>query len=193
MMSPGNMIIGLSGPARSGKDTAGYYLADQYGFDTLALADPIKRGLAAMLDLTDDQLNGSGKEFVDPVLGYSPRQLCQMLGTDWGRVMVRDDLWILVASSRIEQRKRSPFFLGLVVTDIRLENEAAWLRSIGGQVVHIRRTDREAVNPHVTEDGIEYREGDIQISNDGTLEDLYCRLDDIVGDLSGEVEFVGGA
>lgn len=186
------MLIGLSGPARSGKDTLAYYLADEYGFNTLALADPIKRGLAAMLGLTDAQLYGDEKEVVDPLIGLSPRQLCQSLGTEWGRAHVRDDLWLLIAGRRIQQCLDAAHCVGMVVTDIRMENEAAWIRSMGGVVVHISREDRPPVHNHVTEAGIAMRHGDFVITNNDTLETFYRKADGLIADIDCGMEFVSG-
>jgi len=44
-------IIGLAGRAGTGKSTIARLLCEQHAFVEIALADPIKRALAAMLDL----------------------------------------------------------------------------------------------------------------------------------------------
>jgi hypothetical protein len=56
------MIIGLVGPARSGKDTAGAILARELGGTCIAFADPMKRFCREALGLTVDQLWGDKKE-----------------------------------------------------------------------------------------------------------------------------------
>jgi len=56
------MIIGLVGPARSGKDTAGAILARELGGTCIAFADPMKRFCREALGLTIDQLWGDKKE-----------------------------------------------------------------------------------------------------------------------------------
>jgi hypothetical protein len=41
-----------------------------------------------------------------------------------------------------------------VVSDLRFENEAAFIRQRGGVVIHISRESATEVNPHVSEAGI---------------------------------------
>lgn len=51
------MIIGISGLAGSGKDTIASFLW-KHGFQTISLADPLKRICKEVYDFTDDQLWG---------------------------------------------------------------------------------------------------------------------------------------
>lgn len=55
-------IVSLTGPARSGKDTAAKVLCEAYNGVAIAFADPLKRFLASVFNLTADQLWGGGKE-----------------------------------------------------------------------------------------------------------------------------------
>ena len=52
------MIIGICGPAGSGKDTAGEYLVKNHGFVRVALADPLKRICKEVFNFSDEQLWG---------------------------------------------------------------------------------------------------------------------------------------
>jgi hypothetical protein len=52
------MLIGISGPAGSGKDAAGNFLVEDFGFTKVALADPLKRLTRDVYDFTDEQLWG---------------------------------------------------------------------------------------------------------------------------------------
>ncbi len=56
------MILGLSGRARSGKDTAAEILAPKLNGAVFALADPMKRFCEALFQLERDQLYGDKKE-----------------------------------------------------------------------------------------------------------------------------------
>ncbi len=51
-------IVGISGYANSGKDTVANFLRDDLGFQSLALADPLKRICRDVFDFTDEQLWG---------------------------------------------------------------------------------------------------------------------------------------
>ena len=170
-------LIGIAGPARSGKDSAADVLVREFGFTRYALADPIKAGVRVMFGLTDDHTDGEPKEVVLPDLGVSPRHLMQTLGTEWGRNTVRDDLWLRVAD-RVLAHIDGP----VVVPDIRLENEAEWVRSKGGTLWHIERGEAPTVRAHVTENGVARQAGEPVIVNDGTLAELRAQVVDTLAD-----------
>jgi hypothetical protein len=114
-------IIGVSGQAHSGKDTVSNYLADKHHFWRYAFASPVKDALKCALRIEARYFEDPDlKEAVIDGLNVSPRQLMQTFGTDWGRDMIRKDLWILVAE---ERTKHIPQKFDLVFTDVRYENE----------------------------------------------------------------------
>lgn len=95
----------------------------------------------------------------------SSRRAYQIFGTDIART-VRDTIWIDQAKARLDKGKR------LILTDVRFENEAKWVREQGGTLIHIERDAAIAVSKHSSEDGVHILEDDIIISNNGTLEKL---------------------
>jgi len=56
------VIVGLLGPSRAGKDTAGAVLARELGGTCIAFADLMKRFCMQALGLTEEQLWGNSKE-----------------------------------------------------------------------------------------------------------------------------------
>ena len=112
------MLIGLTGEARSGKDTFAFMLCDFIVFETYAFALPIKNACCEIFGWTDDHVNGHLKEEVDPYFGVSPRKAMQTLGTEWGRNSINSDLWLLAAEKKNEETS------DLIVTDVRFNNEA---------------------------------------------------------------------
>lgn len=52
------IVIAMCGYAGSGKDTAGAYLVEHFGFQRTAFADPLKEMVKIAFDFTDDQLWG---------------------------------------------------------------------------------------------------------------------------------------
>lgn len=52
------MLIGMSGLANSGKDTAANFMVEHHGFVKIALADPLKRICKEVYDFSDEQLWG---------------------------------------------------------------------------------------------------------------------------------------
>lgn len=170
------ILIGLTGRAGCGKDTVARFLCEAHGFVQIALADPLRDGIKAMLGLTDEQLlRRDLKEACIDWLGKSPRELLQTLGTEWGREQVAPDLWLRVAARRIASIKAAPPCLhvsGIVVSDIRFENEAEWLRAQGGTIWHIERQRQANVTDHVSEYGITRASSDAVIANNKTITDL---------------------
>ena len=166
-------IIGITGRARSGKDTLASFLVDHHHFGRVALADPLREFIADITGLEyHELLDGPAKE--EPIAwlgGKSPRQMMQTLGTEWGREMVDDGIWLAVCGRRIERLKREGF-VGVVVPDIRFDNEAEFIRSKGGVVVEVRRDGAAAVSAHASEAGISEHLIDYCVHNNGTLLDL---------------------
>ena len=159
-------LIGLAGKARSGKDTVAGFLP----LTRVSFAAPLKKGLQVMLQLSDEYVNGDLKDVALDWLGKSPRQLLQTLGTDWGRDTVHKDLWTIVAAREIESYLQKG--MGVVVTDVRFDNEANLIRSMGGVIWHVKRSDAQSVNSHISEAGVTFVNGDKHIRNDGSLDDL---------------------
>lgn len=176
------ILIGLAGLARSGKTTAANHLEDIYGFQLYAFADPLRDGLMNILNLTPCDFDDDRKERTIEWLGRSPRELMQTLGTDWGRNMVHPDLWLLLAKQNLDNfgqaYENAP---GFVISDLRFENEADFVRKHGGIILHILRSDAAEVNPHASESGIGIQDNDLVLHNNGSLEDLFDQLDDFYG------------
>jgi hypothetical protein len=169
------MLIGLYGKAGSGKDTVGSVLRKEYGLEPYAFAAPLKAGLEAMLDLLPGALEDRKfKETRLPWLGKSPREMLQTLGTEWGRQLVDPDIWLTLMVRRWEMVKAMGL-PGMVVTDVRFDNEAFKIRHMGGAVIEIVRPNITPVAAHASEAGICPRSVDETIVNDGSLADLRIR------------------
>lgn len=165
-------LIGLTGAAGSGKDTAVDYLVDRYGWRKVSFAQPLKDGLCAMLGWSPEQLNDrEWKETPLPSIGKSPRQLMQTIGTEWGRELVHPDLWLILARARIT--KYLECGCDVVVSDVRFDNEAELIRSMGGTIVHISRAGIAGVTPHASESGVTLLAADMGLLNDGTVAELH--------------------
>lgn len=160
-------VIGLAGYAGSGKNAA----ADATGGLVIGFADPLYAGLAAMLGVPEDTLKARATKELPMACGKSPRDLLRTLGTEWGRELVRPDLWVWRARQRIEAAGRAGHRL-VVVCDVRFPNEAAFLRDeLGGEVWWV---DRPGVEPggHVSDNSIRPLDCDRVIGNGGSLDDL---------------------
>ena len=168
-------LIGIAGRARSGKDTVANFIIAAIGGYRYSFADPIRAMLAPLgVDMNDPYWQAR-KEDVIPALGVSPRRMMQTLGTEWGRNLINPDLWLVMAHQRL--LRNGP---GMVISDVRFENEAAWIRKHGGLIIHVIRPEAKAVEAHASEDGIEMQDTDARLFNSGTLEELQLSVRELL-------------
>lgn len=167
------ILLGTAGKARAGKDTVAKILQGIIGGPvvTVAFATPIKEGVKAMFNLTEEHVNGALKEVFIPELGASPRRLLQLVGTEFGRGMLRADIWVQVAKRKILEELAKGN--NVVVTDVRFENEAAMIRELGGCMWHVTRPGGPVIEQHESEAGINVALNDCRIVNDADITSLF--------------------
>lgn len=181
------VLIGLLGQKRSGKDTSADYYVLKKGFIKRAFADPLKEMIKPMFQFSHDQLYGEFKEKVDERWNVSPRQVLQFVGTDLVRKNIHNllpevgnNFWVKNFSLWYEKHNNK--WKNVVVSDVRFQNEADKIKELGGIIIKIERPDLKSTDSHESESGIDAVEGvDFIVKNDGGLEDLYCKLDEILG------------
>lgn len=172
-------LIGLTGRARSGKDTVAGMLANHYMVRTTAYADPVRAAVAGALGMPMDEYLKLEKSEVIAWVGKTRRYLEQTLGTEWGRGYVKDNVWELQVERNIDKFHEEGY--DVVVTDVRFESEAKQIRDLGGVIWHIYRPGALiAESGHKSEAGVEFRAdlGDIRIDNNGTLSELFEQVID---------------
>lgn len=170
------MIIGITGYARHGKNTVGRILEENYGFKQVALADKVREFAIAVDPMI--RLDGNScvriftiladggweqaKEFPDV------RRLLQRIGTEGGRGVLGEDVWINALFPSLEDGKN------YVITDVRFPNEATRIKSCGGQMWRVYRPgfDNGVGTNHPSEAHIADIPTDRVILNDGSEEDL---------------------
>lgn len=168
-------LIGIAGRARSGKDTVANFIVAAIGGYRYSFADPVRAMLAPLgVDMSDPYWQARKEEPI-PALGVSPRRMMQTLGTEWGRQLINPDLWLIMAHQRLLQN--GP---GMIISDVRFDNEAAWIRKHGGRIIHVIRPDAKAVEAHASEDGIEMQDTDARLFNSGTLEELQLSVRELL-------------
>jgi hypothetical protein len=127
-------LIGLSGKAKSGKDTVADRCCELYGWRKMKLADPLKHMCREMFGLTTEHTDGAWK--ADPVGTTTPRQLMIEIGR-LGRA-VSERFWIERLQKQILQHPQAQ--LGtFIVADVRFKNEAEWIKKYGGFLVRLER------------------------------------------------------
>lgn len=175
-------ILGITGKARVGKDTFADVLVSKHGFVKLSFATPIREMISVLTGLTLEQLSdGSLKEEVIDVFGKSPRQMMQSLGTQWGRDMIRRDLWLRLLENKVQQLQLDSAVRGIVIADVRFDDEAFFIRDqLEGIVIQINRPDTIQVNDHVSEKGLQSFTVEVTLVNDATLHE-YQKYAEIYG------------
>lgn len=174
------IVIGITGIAGSGKDTAANILVANHGFTRIALADPIK-------DLFD-RLSGPTRQLHKELeaAGRSQRWAWQVIGTECRESIGSAAHWIdhaLIGMDylrSVHPAARQRF----VVPDASYEHEtigfSQWARSYGG-TYQTWRIDNPRVQPiaesaHSSEEGRRSLRADITVVNDGTIANLADRI-----------------
>jgi hypothetical protein len=199
------MLIGVVGFIGSGKGTVGDILSTK-GFVKDSFAKPLKDAVSCMFGWPRELLEGDTEvsrkwrekpdEFWSEKFGrpFSPREALQLMGTEAGREVFHKDLWVISLLNRAKGRN-------VVVTDVRFKNEIKYIQDNGGYVIRVRRGDepdwyetakkanfghKEELNSMLSS-GIHKSEWDwigcyfnFEIENNGTLEDLGTKIDDML-------------
>jgi len=169
------VIIGVCGAAGAGKGSVAKILESR-GFATLSFADPLYAAVSAITGLSVAELQDRRlKEEPIGWIGSSPRRLLQTLGTDWGRNMIHEEIWVMATMQRVLAGG------DYCISDVRFVNEAAAIRARGGVMWRVERPGHSllagAAATHESERGIPPEYIDAVIPNDGTLADLEAAVD----------------
>jgi hypothetical protein len=190
-------LIGVHGHAGVGKDTAVEYLNEKYeAVYGESFAAPLKRCAAEafgipLLEFNDRELKESPNEY----WGVSPRKIAQFVGTELFRYHVHallgadfDTFWITRLVGRLIGELPPPEGEGyyevgdtICISDVRFQNEADWIYSNDGWILHIVRPEFEGavgISGHASEAGIEFSGFNTWlIRNNSTLEVFHQELD----------------
>jgi hypothetical protein len=168
------MIIGLSGYARSGKDTAADRLVEQHMFTRYSFAAPMKEAMYKLNPIVHSDKIGNFR-YKDLVDSYGLdsakdsyaeiRRLLQVFGTEVGREMFGNNFWVDLTLNSIKEDN-------VVISDVRFKNEADAIRSAGGQVWRINRDGVGPVTDHASEVDLDSYNFDHIIDNDYSVVDL---------------------
>lgn len=174
-------LVGLSGYAGSGKDEAAKGL-DELGFRRVAFADVLRSMAYATDPYVEHPFGGFVRlsEIVDQygwdfVKNNFPdaRRLLQRLGTEGGRSILGENIWVDTLLNSLEHDK-------VVVTDVRFLNEMVAIKERGGITVRIVRPGVGPRNNHPSETSLDDVTFDRYLVNDGTIDELVSDMQDIV-------------
>jgi len=144
-------LIALCGHKGVGKSTYASFLAGKTGH-VFSFATPLKSMLTSVFP-NEYVLNKKDEKI--PYFDVTARYLLQTLGTEWGRNMVDQNIWIKLLRVRLIEHLTDSAVTPLVVDDLRFDNEAEMIRELGGEVWHLdRRSFTASDDKHVSEQGI---------------------------------------
>jgi hypothetical protein len=207
------MIIGICGLIGAGKDTIADYLVNIHQYRRESFANTLKDAVAQVFGWDRTMLEGRTKqarewrEQVDtwwaerldmPTL--TPRLMLQLWGTEVCRAGFHDDIWIASLENKLRNSQDD-----VVISDCRFPNEIKAIKKSGGVVVRVIRGPEphwmETARQHISDPGAigkdvlehagvhasEYSwagtEFDQVLDNNGTMDQLYTQLNDLLQDL----------
>ena len=165
-------ILGLVGYARSGKDSVASILIEEYGFERVSFADPIRNAVYTLNPYVTEA--GLRIQPLIDILGWDAvkvqyqevRRLLQVFGTEVAREQWSDSFWVDLGFSKMQPDGK------YVITDVRFPNEAEAVRNRGGILWRIHRPGVGPVNNHASDNHISQINVDLEVSNGTTLENL---------------------
>lgn len=189
-------LIGLGGRLRAGKDAVADHLVEKHGYVKLGMSDALHEAMLVLDPIVAFETAG---DFYDAVpirystaierYGYvktkliydEARSLLQKLGTEVGRQMFDENVWVNIIARKIDDLRGAGH--PVVVTGIRFPNELRMVDELGGKSVWIERpSDGLEAAPaaaHASETSIGVKDFSKWILNAGTLEDLYATVDEL--------------
>lgn len=161
-------LVALYGPRGAGKTTIARALENlsytgEKHFHRMSLAQPIRDMLYAVIpEMYLDP--GGPKEELIPGWDKSARDLLKSLGTEWGRELVHENIWVDILIQNIERDQLER----VVIDDLRMRNEYEKVRMMGGVVIEVRREGADPTPDHQTEMEWQSFVPDFIINNDGS-------------------------
>jgi len=185
-------LIALGGQLRAGKDEVAQHLANKHGYVVMGMSDNLNQALLALNPWINTAMAYPEvqryREYHDAI-GYveakknpEVRRLLQVLGTEVGRNMISQDVWVNMAERTIRehwaQNKK------VVITAVRFPNEIEMVRRLGGTTVWIERasearTDAQGdILAHASENSVSADDFEHFLDNDSTLDELFLKVDE---------------
>ena len=180
------MIIGISGKAGSGKDTAAKMLEVLYANPDISyedfankryknfadiqivhFADSLKETAQVLFRIGEWETNTQeGKKTTINWIGKTVRELLQGIGQGL-RDAIDPNLWVKILFANTEG------WSYYIIADVRYPNEVYAIKKRNGVLIRIDRKGAGAGN-HSSETALDnYKEWDVHIENNGSIEDLF--------------------
>lgn len=166
------LLVGVVGGPNSGVTLVSRRLREQHAFARLRIGYSITRMLMFGLGLSEDQVDGDGRNVPLPQYGgVTPHFLKQSLGFEWGRRGVHCDVWITRWLQVVAGMKGH-----VVADDLRFANEAAKVREAGGVIWRVVRPSVRVAD-NATERMRSQIATDLVLVNDSTPDAFMAKVD----------------
>jgi hypothetical protein len=165
-------IIAFTGSKRAGKTTAAQYFMDQ-GYTLVSFKSPILEEVIKNFPDLLKFFSGLYTKDIATLLIEKPagiRELLQNYGTDLRRTE-DPDYWVNAWHAKVNALGGN-----IVVDDVRFLNEAEAIKDFGGKIIRVTRDTGIAPDGHVSETEMSQIQVDLEIENNGTVEELYNKL-----------------
>ena len=158
-------LIGILGRSRSGKDTTAIIIKNLYpNYSIKRFAQPIKNALQEIYDFTPEQLEDDLKEIIDKRYNITPRQAMQEMTCFYlnkhGPGFFSDKLFNTFDNTQCS----------IIIPDVRYAHDIEQIHKRGGIILKISRPSLTL--QHSIENNIVDLNGDYNIINNGTINDL---------------------
>ena len=113
---------------------------------------------------------------------WSIRTLMQVFGTDVVVNLSSKNVWVNIVIEKFIKLHETNEYKYFIVTDVRQGHELDVLTSLGALSIFLKRDDTmdSSADNHSTERGLEPRNEDIIIENNGTIDDLKTNLEKVL-------------
>lgn len=164
------MLVGITGKKFNGKDTVADYIVKEYGGNKVSLAYPVKEICRKYLGYSFDELhNPERKEEEITHFPYvTPRKAMQFVGGVFRELS--PDVWIEYLKRNLDRKALN------IIADVRYPNEA----NICDIVIRVIRPEIVANDTDKSENSLDNYNATYVLINDGTVEELYKKIDEIM-------------
>lgn len=141
------MIIGITGLAGSGKDSAAKFIMEKYPeYQKLSFASKLKDITSSLYNWNREALEGLTKENrawreeedkkLSKIFGreITPRHELQLIGTGLKEILQKD-FWARIVEHKIITENLK----NVVITDVRFSDEIEMIKRLGGHIIEIQR------------------------------------------------------
>ena len=167
-------LISFSGKEGSGKTFCADFLCARYGFVKVKMAKPIK-DMIRTLGLNDNHIEGHLKDVPCDLLdGRTPRWAMQSLGTEWGRSLISENLWLNRWATIVQQNLNMNS--SVVVDDTRFPNELNKVRELRGVIIGLKRNATNDVSHSSEFSAWDELKPDFMIDNDESWDEFNLEM-----------------